>query len=57
LYFVDALDLKEESLGLSIEEIEQRREAREELAMVFQLEEISWRQKSKASWLRKVTVT
>ena len=43
---VNVLDVKEESDGLSNDEIDQRREAREELARVLQMEEISWRQKS-----------
>ena len=40
---VNALDVKEESVGLSIEDIEQRRRDREKLRRVLQLEEISWR--------------
>ena len=50
---VDALDVKEKSDGLSSDEIDQRREAREELARVLHMEEVSWRQKSRALWLRK----
>ena len=47
------LDVKEESDGFSSDEIDQRREAREELARVSLMEEISWRQKSRALWLRE----
>jgi len=50
---VNALDVKEESDGLSSDEIDQRREAREELARVLHMEEISWRPKSRALWLRE----
>jgi len=50
---VNALDMKEESNGLSSDEIDQRREAREELARVLHMKEISWRQKSRALWLRE----
>jgi len=53
LYSVNVLDVKEESDGLSSDEIDQRREAREELARVLLMEEISWRQKSRALWLRE----
>jgi len=45
---VNALDVKEESDGLSSDEIDQRREAREELTRVLHMEEISWRQKSRS---------
>ena len=50
---INALDVKEESDGLSSDEIDQRREAREELARVLHMEEISWRPKSRALWLRE----
>jgi len=45
---MNALDVKEEYDGLSNDEIAQRREAREELARVLQMGEISWRQNSRA---------
>jgi len=50
---VNALDEKEESVGLSAVEIDQRRGDKEELGRVLQMEEISWRQKSRALWLRE----
>ena len=50
---VNALDVKEESDGLSRDEIDQRREAREELARVLHMEEVSWRQKSRALRLKR----
>ena len=50
--FVNALVAKEETVCLSDDEIEQRREAREELARVLLMEETLWRQKSRALWLR-----
>jgi len=45
---VGVLDVKKESNGLSNDKIDQRREAREELTRVLRMEEISWRQKSRA---------
>ena len=45
---INILDAKEESVGLSSEDIDGRRREIEELGRVFQLEEISWRQKSRA---------
>ena len=53
LDFVNALDVKEEFVGLSIVEIEQRRGNKEELGRVLQLEEIFWRQKSRILWLKQ----
>ena len=50
---VNALGVKEKSDGLSNDEIDQRTEAREELATVLQMDEISWRQNSRALWLRE----
>jgi len=50
---VNDLDEKEESIVLSFVEIDQRRRDREELGKVLQMEEISWRQKSRALWLRE----
>ena len=50
---VNALDVKEESVGLSIEDIEQMRSDRKQLGKILQLEEISWRQKSRALRLRE----
>lgn len=41
-------DKREEELGLSREDISCRDAAREELKRVFYLEEIKWKQKSKA---------
>jgi len=46
---VNALDVKEESDGLSSDEIDQSREAREELARVLHMKEVFVRQKSKGS--------
>ena len=45
---INALDAKEESVGLSSEDVDRRRREREELGRVLQLEEISWRKKSRA---------
>jgi len=50
---INALDAKEESVGLSSEDVDRRRREREELGRVLQLEEISWRQKSRALWLKE----
>ena len=50
---VNALDVKEEYDGLNSDEIDQRREAREELARVLHMEVISLRQMSRALWLRE----
>ena len=50
---INNLDAKEESVGLSNEESDKRRREREELGRVLQLEEMSWRQKSRALWLRE----
>ena len=47
---INLLDLKEESSGPSSEELEQRSAGMAEWAKVCTLEEISWRQKSKALW-------
>ena len=49
---INSLDLKEESSGLSNEELEQRSIAKAECAKVSFMEEISWRQKSRALWLQ-----
>ena len=50
---INALDVKEEFVGLSIEDIEQMRSDRKQLGKILQLEEISWRQKSRTLWLRE----
>jgi len=50
---INALDAKEESVGLSSEDVDRRRREREELGRVLQLEEVSWRQKSRALWLKE----
>ena len=50
---INALDVKKGYVGLSSDEIDQRREAGEELARVLHMEEVSWRQKSRALWLRE----
>jgi len=50
---INDLDAKEEAVGLNSEDIDRRRREREELGRVLQLEEISWRQKSRALWLRE----
>jgi len=49
---INLLDLKEESSGLSSEELKQRSDAKADWAKVCTLEEISWRQKSRALWLQ-----
>ena len=49
---INQLDVKEETSGLSNEELEQRKADRDELANVILMHEISWRQKSRALWLR-----
>jgi len=49
---INLLDLKEESSSLNSEEFEQRSAAKAEWANVCTLEEISWRQKSRALWLQ-----
>ena len=49
---INQLDVKEETSGLSNEELEQRKADRDELAKVILMHEISWRQKSRALWLR-----
>jgi len=48
---INLFDRKEESSGLSSEELEQRSAAKADWAKVCTLEEISWRQKSRALWL------
>jgi len=48
---INSLDLKEESTGMSSEEFDMRSESNTEWAKVSFLEEISWRQKSRALWL------
>ena len=48
---INSLDLKEESSGLNSEELEQRSVARADWGKVSFLEEIFWRQKSRALWL------
>ena len=53
---INTLDAKEEFGGLRSEDIDRRRE-RKELERVLQLKEISWRQKSRALWLRERTAT
>ena len=49
---INQLDVKEETSGLSNEELGQRKADRDELAKVILMHEISWRQKSRALWLR-----
>jgi len=48
---INILDSKEEASGLSSEECEQTAVAKAEWAKISFLEEISWRQKSRALWL------
>ena len=49
---INQLDFKEGSSGLSNEELEKRQADKDELARVILMHEISWRQKSRALWLR-----
>ena len=49
---ISQLDVKEETSSLSDEELEQRKADRYELTKVILIHEISWRQKSRALWLR-----
>jgi len=49
---INQLDVKEETSGLSNEELEQRKADRDELAKVIFMHETSCRQKSRPLWLR-----
>jgi len=49
---INQLDVKEETSSVSNEELVQRKADRDELAKVILMHEISWRQKSRALWLR-----
>ena len=50
---VEFWDAKEKISRLSLEELEARKEAREEYKKWVLLEEITWRQKSKEVWLKE----
>ena len=50
---INSLDAKEESDGLSRDELIQRKAARDDWAKLTLMEEISWRQKSRVLWLRE----
>ena len=52
LGIINSLDVKEETSGLSSVEIQQRRDAKEDWAKIILIQEISWRQKSRALWLK-----
>ena len=53
LSIINSLDAKEESDGLSSDELLQRKAARDDWAKLSLMEEISWRQKSRVLWLRE----
>ena len=46
-------DAKEKTSRLSLEELEARKDTREEYKKWVLLEEITWRQKSREVWLKK----
>ena len=50
---VEFWDAKEKTSRLSLEELEARKEAREEYKKWVLLEEITWRQKSREVWLKE----
>ena len=52
LGIINLLDVKEETSDLTSVEIQQRRDAKEDWAKIILMEEISWRQKSRALWLK-----
>ena len=52
LGIINSLDVKEETSGLTSVETQQRRDAKEDWAKITLMEEISWRQKLRALWLK-----
>jgi len=52
LGITNSIDVKEETSGLTSVECQQRRDAKEDWAKLILMEEISWRQKSRALWLK-----
>ena len=50
---ISFLDDLEKEKALSLEESEERKKAREEFKKWVDLEEVSWRQKSRKTWLKK----
>ena len=52
LGIINSLDVKEETSSLTSVEIQQRRDAKEDWAKIILMEKISWRQKSRALWLK-----
>ncbi|XP_022880574.1 uncharacterized protein LOC111397830 [Olea europaea var. sylvestris] len=53
LSVIEELDRREESRGLTGEERVTRGELREELERLVEMEEITWRQKSRIKWLKE----
>ena len=53
LSIINALDLKEDSVGLTSDELLQRKGAKDEWSKFTLMEEVSWRQKSRALWLKE----
>ena len=52
LGIINSLNMKEESSGLTSDEIQKKIVAKADWGKVILMEEISWRQKSRALWLQ-----
>jgi len=53
LSIINSLDTQEESVGLTSNELQQRKFAKDDWAKFTLMEEICWRQKSRALWLKE----